>query len=105
MNSGMARRLAELDDEWKLEGACRDKDVNQWYEFGGSPVAEQEAANFCKLACPVIDRCLLWALYIPEEHGVWGGTTSDERAKLRRKEEEDRKKRIRQNKVLLDTAV
>jgi WhiB family transcriptional regulator, redox-sensing transcriptional regulator len=103
---GMARRLAELDDEWKLYGACRDKDVNLWYEFDGSPVEEQERAKFCQNACKVIDKCLLWALYLPETHGVWGGKTEDERKQLLLQFKADKKRqKIERSKELLDTAV
>lgn len=34
--------------------------------------------------CPVREECLTWALDRPEEHGYWGGTTPNERDKLRR---------------------
>lgn len=101
MTPDMAVRLAELDDEWKLSGACRGRDVNRWYEFDGNPIAEQEVASFCRNACPVVTRCLIWALYLPEVHGVWGGMTEDQRRQLRSQYKPHERKGL----LLLDTAV
>lgn len=38
--------------------------------------------QFCKNGCPVINDCLLYALYY-EETGIWGGTDDRERRKIR----------------------
>lgn len=81
------QNLTQLDDDWKLQGACRGKDVNEFYEFGHmqhNAERQQEMVEFCEHACKVRARCLLWALYIPEEYGVWGGKTEDERRELRK---------------------
>lgn len=97
-NQGQTRRLTELDDSWMVDAACRGKDTNDFYEFDSAhPTRQQDITTFCKLACPVKDRCLIWALYVPETHGVWGGTTEDERRELRKRRE------VRE--LLLDTAV
>lgn len=84
--ASMESRLAELDDDWKLKAACRGKPLNMFYPYSGS-VAEQEVVRFCHDACKVREWCLIWALYIPEEYGVWGGMTSDDRKKLRKRPE------------------
>lgn len=34
--------------------------------------------------CEVREQCLRHAITWPEEHGVWGGTTPEERVRLRR---------------------
>ena len=46
--------------------------------------ARTETAKEMCSWCPIIHDCLLWGLY-REKHGVWGGTTEDERAALRRR--------------------
>lgn len=79
------KRLSELDDDWKLKAACRDREISEFFDFNANDVSEVK--EFCRTACEVIDRCLLWALYVPEEYGIWGGTDPDERARLRRQPE------------------
>lgn len=36
-------------------------------------------------SCPIKlkTKCLMWALRLPEEHGMWGGTTPTERRAIR----------------------
>jgi len=34
--------------------------------------------------CPVKNACLQYALETKQEHGIWGGTTEEERRRLRR---------------------
>lgn len=45
--------------------------------------AAYEAKKVCQ-QCPLINKCLEFALTNEEEWGVWGGLTADERRKLRR---------------------
>jgi WhiB family redox-sensing transcriptional regulator len=42
-----------------------------------------EAKAVCA-ACPVRRECLAFALRTEQVHGIWGGTTPDERAIARR---------------------
>jgi WhiB family redox-sensing transcriptional regulator len=35
--------------------------------------------------CPVQRECLTHALTLPEQYGVWGGTSGNEREKMRRR--------------------
>lgn len=49
-------------------------------EKGSSP---RPAQRICA-ECPVRIRCLRYALDHDEQHGVWGGLSAAERAKLRR---------------------
>lgn len=67
--------------------------VDSWDIFYGGPdesghpnlvrYREGIAKGMCA-RCPLIDECLEWGLY-RERYGVWGGTTEDERAALRRR--------------------
>lgn len=45
-------------------------------------LSERQAKAVCK-ECPLIKDCLDYALR-NDEHGIWGGTTEHERAKIRR---------------------
>lgn len=44
-------------------------------------LAEQTAREIC-LRCPVIAKCLKVGMY--EDFGIWGGTTPEQRKRLRR---------------------
>ena len=46
-------------------------------------VRETRAKLVCA-RCPVIEPCRAHALELPEEEGVWGGLTAEERAEMRR---------------------
>ena len=35
-------------------------------------------------SCPVVEECLAYALETNQEAGVWGGTSEEERRRLRR---------------------
>ncbi|MEW6152604.1 MAG: WhiB family transcriptional regulator [Actinomycetota bacterium] len=62
--------------------ACRGVAASVFYP-------DNEAGTAAALAvcrqCPVTDMCLALALRNGERHGVWGGTTERERARLRRR--------------------
>lgn len=97
-NQGQVKRLSVLDDSWMDDAACNGKDTNDFYDFeSGNPMKEQDAKTFCVLACPVRERCLMWALLVPEPYGVWGGMGENERRELRRTKEVRR--------AMLDVAV
>ena len=73
----------EEDEPWRLAAACRGLlgAVDFWPdEFRSTEVAPAKAV--CA-QCAVREECLERALRRPE-HGVWGGLTASERAKVRR---------------------
>lgn len=71
--------------EWRTAAACRDSDPELFFPIGDAGPArtqEHRARGVCA-GCPVREACLLWALdHGPE--GVWGGTTTAERHRMRR---------------------
>lgn len=54
--------------------------ADQWF-----PTEAGEAKNATHLCrnCPVIRQCFLFAIQNPEVEGIWGGTTTGQRNKLR----------------------
>ena len=70
-----------------FDGAnCAGMDVNLFFmpdedrkEFKRD---DQMLAKVCS-TCPVLNKCLQWALH-HELHGYWGGTTEKQRVALRR---------------------
>lgn len=63
---------------WALQGACRTADPEAFFADRDEALI---ARAVCAL-CPVVDKCLAWALETGEPHGVWGGLSGRERAQL-----------------------
>lgn len=55
--------------------------MDWWPEQGGAEQtrAERRALWVCWNACPVRRECLHHAIAFPEEFGIWGGFTSQDR--------------------------
>ncbi|ACU76310.1 transcription factor WhiB [Catenulispora acidiphila DSM 44928] len=88
MNGSGPRPIATLW-EWQESAACRSADSARFFSPTGErgfarSERERLARELCDV-CPVREECARFALAIGEEHGIWGGTTSQERiAQLRR---------------------
>lgn len=78
--------IAGADATWRHRASCRFVKPDLFFPAGssGAAVAEIEAAKAVCQTCHVQDACLQFALETNEEDGIWGGTTEDERRKLRR---------------------
>jgi len=64
--------------------ACQTSDPDAWFPEGGSPNPNlHPAIKLCKV-CPVMTLCLQYALINNEQHGIWGGMNSRQRARLRK---------------------
>jgi WhiB family transcriptional regulator, redox-sensing transcriptional regulator len=74
-----------LSRGWARRAACRGADPELFYPVGTAGPAQQQvdAAKAICAHCPVQNACLDWALRVGEAHGVWGGTTPEERRWLR----------------------
>lgn len=77
---------------WQQEAKCVGVDTEKFflpYAVRGSDKQRlnAEAKAVCA-GCPVVEQCLTHALSVPEEYGVWGGLTPEERKLI-----------IRQNKL------
>jgi WhiB family redox-sensing transcriptional regulator len=71
--------------DWRDAAACRDLDPDLFFPPGtghGAPGQVAEAKLVC-MRCPVLAPCLRWALAAEAQYGIWGGTTEDERLRLR----------------------
>ena len=70
---------------WQDNGLCKSDGVDVTVFFNDEklrgPVKEarESAAKKICTACPVKTECLEHALAVPENYGVWGGLTQDER--------------------------
>ena len=71
---------------WRDEAACRDTDPDLFFPVGTTGLAVDQIASAKAVcgSCPVRTQCLEFALFTNQDSGVWGGTSEDERRKLRR---------------------
>lgn len=90
MNDAIKQRhapSAERGRDWRDDAACLPYDPELFFPTGTTgPAAEQilRAKRICKV-CPVIMECLNNALSQPNQYGIAGGLTEDERRALRRR--------------------
>ena len=66
---------------WTERAACRGTDTEIFYPV--TPDEEAEALSICA-TCPVRAQCLDYAIRNRETYGIWGGTTPDQRRRIRR---------------------
>lgn len=68
-----------MSRDWRLDALCAQTDPDAFHpETGG---ATATATAVCR-RCPARRACLDHALTTGELHGVWGGTTAQERRRL-----------------------
>ena len=73
-------------DDWRDVAACRDTDPDLFFPVGttGPAIEQIESAIAVCRQCEALAPCLEFALATNQETGVWGGTSEEERKKLRR---------------------
>jgi WhiB family redox-sensing transcriptional regulator len=73
-------------EDWRAQSACRDTDPDLFFPVGttGLALEQIEAAKRVCRSCDVQGACLEFALATNQESGVWGGTSEEERRKLRK---------------------
>jgi WhiB family transcriptional regulator, redox-sensing transcriptional regulator len=69
---------------WDL-AACRSADPDLFFPVSaaGAGRAEIAYAKAICARCVIRQQCLGYALASRQEHGIWGGTTEDERRAIR----------------------
>ncbi|MFF8867833.1 WhiB family transcriptional regulator [Streptomyces sp. NPDC015139] len=76
-----------VNTDWRVSSACKDEDPELFFPIGNTGPALlqiEEAKAVCR-RCPVMERCLQWALESGQEHGVWGGTDEGDRRRMKRR--------------------
>ena len=66
---------------WTGQAACRGTDTEIFYPVTSDE--EAEALSICA-TCPVRAQCLDYAVRNHETYGIWGGTTPEQRRRIRR---------------------
>jgi WhiB family transcriptional regulator, redox-sensing transcriptional regulator len=83
----MWNRTVEWDDkDWRQLAACRSTEPDLFFPIGttGPAIDQIEAAKRVCRGCDAMEPCLDFALATNQESGVWGGTSEEERRKLRK---------------------
>ena len=76
--------MTQADQDWRSQSACLSADPELFFplsSMGPSLGQLAEAKKVCG-RCPVRTECLEFALSTHQVHGVWGGTSEDERKRL-----------------------
>jgi len=73
--------------DWGARAACRSTDPELFFPVSGvgPSVAQIDEAKTVCARCDVRSECLAFALATWQPYGVWGGTSPEERARLRKK--------------------
>ena len=85
MNTPEQLDVREHRTGWREEAACSGLDTNLFF-----PAAEEDqvllamARQVCA-TCPVQEACLAYAVESRQTVGIWGGATTRERRRLRRR--------------------
>jgi WhiB family redox-sensing transcriptional regulator len=73
-------------DDWRDHAACRDTNPDLFFPVGttGPAIEQIEQAKAVCRECVSQAACLDFALVTNQDSGVWGGTSEEERRKLRK---------------------
>lgn len=71
---------------WRAAGACLHADPDLFFPISsaGRALSQIAQAKAICARCPVIRECLEFAHANAPIHGIWGGTTPEERQQVRR---------------------
>ncbi len=93
--------FTDVSSNFMRHGNCAGMDVNLFFPYKGESI--REALHACngapaskttaeKPVCPVRDRCLEYAMSLPQLCvGVWGGTSQKQRRVMRTEAEQERR--------------
>jgi WhiB family transcriptional regulator, redox-sensing transcriptional regulator len=78
--------LANANYHWRDHASCRDTDPELFFPVGttGNALLQIEQAKSVCRGCSARVDCLEFALSTNQDSGIWGGTSEEERRKLRR---------------------
>ena len=78
--------LANAQYGWRRDAICRDTDPDLFFPVGttGQALVQIDRAKEVCDQCTVKIDCLEYALETNKDSGIWGGTSEEERRKLRR---------------------
>jgi WhiB family redox-sensing transcriptional regulator len=73
-------------EAWREVAACRNTEAEMFFPIGatGTAIEQIDSAKRVCNQCDVQGPCLEFALATNQESGVWGGTSEEERRKVRK---------------------
>lgn len=86
LSSAHLLSLTLASDEWRRDAACRDTDPDLFFPVGttGPAIEQIENAKAVCRQCDAQTDCLEFAIATNQDSGIWGGTSEEERRKLRK---------------------
>lgn len=74
------------DQAWRTHASCHGSDPELFFPIAktGEAVLQIQAAKAVCASCPSRGSCLEFALATNQQSGIWGGTTEEERRRVRR---------------------
>jgi WhiB family transcriptional regulator, redox-sensing transcriptional regulator len=72
---------------WRSSAACLSADPDLFFPISSTGPAERQIARAKVICanCPVRRECLEFAMTHDQTHGIWGGTTAEDRQRDRRR--------------------
>ena len=85
----MALAMSPLDAapaDWRAGALCRSTDPDLFFPVGttGPAIVQIENAKAVCQQCEAQVECLEYAIATNQDSGIWGGTSEEERRKLRK---------------------
>jgi WhiB family transcriptional regulator, redox-sensing transcriptional regulator len=79
--------MTDYATEWRAAGACLSADPELFFPIAQGSAADGQISSALRVCagCGVRQQCLDFAMTTGEAHGIWGGTTPDERIRARRR--------------------
>src|SRR6516164_7134159 len=77
----------ESAQNWRSAAACRSADPDLFFPVSATGSASRQIARAKKICagCRVRRECLEFAVAHDQNHGIWGGTTAEDRQRARRR--------------------
>jgi WhiB family redox-sensing transcriptional regulator len=79
--------MTDYATEWRAASACLSADPELFFPIAQGSAADRQISTALRVCagCAVRQQCLDFAMTTGETHGIWGGTTPDERIRARRR--------------------
>ncbi len=80
--------MTDYATDWRAAGACLSADPDLFFPIAiGTAAAAKQISMAQRICadCPVRQECLDFAMRTGEVNGIWGGTTPEERLRVRRR--------------------
>jgi len=76
--------MRHADADWRSRGACLSADPELFFPMSsvGPSVEQLSQAKMICTRCPVRVKCLEFTLATQQVHGIWGGTSEEERRRI-----------------------